>query len=390
MTQRKIDMQTFDLQVMLLKDRRRMAAYARAIRRAVRPGDVVLDLGSGSGILALLAAKAGARRVYAIEQDGIIHVAEALARENGVDNRVTFLRGNFESTPVPERADVCFTEHLSNTGLVERPLRWFLGARRRLLRPGARVIPRRHRLRLQPVTHPEAARARGIARAGGVRLETFAAMAFQRPLLALEPPRRALAPPRTAFALDFQTLRRPPFPMSARLGFRVSRPGRFDGFHGWCEAELVSGVVLSSRDTSGGWPWWIPFLLPARRPAAVRRGDRIRLEIGDDGAQGYRWSAEIRRGGRTVWREEAAPELADGTLLQEAAWRRGARPALSPAQWSDLEVARLCDGRRTVAEIADQARRRRLFRGSADDVRAEVKRVLGEFNCLHHGRSGIK
>lgn len=373
-------MRTLDLQVILLKDRRRVDAYARAIRKVVRPGDVVLDLGSGTGILSLLAARAGARKVYGIEQDGIVYVARALARENGLADRVTFIRGNFETTPVPERADVCFTEHLSNVGIIERPLRWFLGARRRLLRPGARVVPRALRVRLQPVTHPEVARVRRIGRRAGLRLDAFAAMAFQRPLLALEPPRRALAPARTAIRVDFQSLRRSPFPIASRLGFRVTRPGRFDGFFGWCEAVLAPGVAISAREGPGGWPWWSAFLLPARRPVRLRRGDRLRLEVTMHGALGYRWAARALRGGRPLWNEGGTPELGDEGMLREAAWARGERPQLTPHQAREAAVAALCDGRRTVAEVAALARRRGIMRGTAAAAREAVKRILADYN----------
>ena len=68
---------------LMASDGVRMSAYARAIERAVKPGSVVLDLGSGTGTCALLAARAGARHVYAIDFNPAIWVARDLAKENG-------------------------------------------------------------------------------------------------------------------------------------------------------------------------------------------------------------------------------------------------------------------------------------------------------------------
>src|SRR5690349_22020599 len=75
----------------LLDDRVRTDAFASAIARVVRPGDVVLDLGSGTGVLAILACRAGARRVFAVEQGHIADVAAMLVKDNGCADRVEVL-----------------------------------------------------------------------------------------------------------------------------------------------------------------------------------------------------------------------------------------------------------------------------------------------------------
>ncbi|HEX6912250.1 MAG TPA: 50S ribosomal protein L11 methyltransferase, partial [Longimicrobium sp.] len=87
-------------------DRVRMKAYAAAIARAVRPGDVVLDVGAGTGVFSLLACRAGARRVYAVEPADAIHTARELARENGFADRIDFIQGVSTAIGLPEKADV--------------------------------------------------------------------------------------------------------------------------------------------------------------------------------------------------------------------------------------------------------------------------------------------
>ena len=80
----------------MIADRVRMEAYAEALRQAVKPGSVVLDLGSGAGIFALLACRLGARHVYAIEPSDIIEVGREIAAANSCRGRITFLQQRSE------------------------------------------------------------------------------------------------------------------------------------------------------------------------------------------------------------------------------------------------------------------------------------------------------
>ena len=66
----------------MLNDRIRTEAFRDAIEKVVKPGDVVVDVGAGTGILSLFAARAGAARVYAIERSPTIEQAKAIARAN--------------------------------------------------------------------------------------------------------------------------------------------------------------------------------------------------------------------------------------------------------------------------------------------------------------------
>src|ERR1700751_2126019 len=94
----------------MFADRVRMDAYIAAIEKAVRPGDTVVDLGCGPGIFALLACKGGARRVYAIDVNGVIEFGRHLAAVNGVADRIHFLRGDSRQIHLPERADVVISD----------------------------------------------------------------------------------------------------------------------------------------------------------------------------------------------------------------------------------------------------------------------------------------
>jgi Ribosomal protein L11 methyltransferase (PrmA) len=121
----------------MLHDDRRTSDYIAALRQAVRPGDIVLDIGTGSGVLAIAAARAGARHVYAVEASDIADVAERVFAANGVQGRVTLIRGWSREIELPEPADLLVAEVIGNEPLEEEILETTLDARRRLLKPNA-------------------------------------------------------------------------------------------------------------------------------------------------------------------------------------------------------------------------------------------------------------
>ncbi|HEV2891385.1 MAG TPA: 50S ribosomal protein L11 methyltransferase [Frankiaceae bacterium] len=142
--------------IAILADRARKTAFTDAVRAAVRPGDVVLDLGTGCGVMAVAAAQAGARHVYAVEPSHMAKTARDVAAANGVADRVTVVEGWVHETTLPERADVLVTDIVGNEPLDMRILEVTRDARARLLKPDARLLPSRVRFSVRPVAVPRA------------------------------------------------------------------------------------------------------------------------------------------------------------------------------------------------------------------------------------------
>jgi len=178
----------------MLHDERRTGDYLEALAQAVRPGDVVLDIGTGSGVLAIAAARAGARRVYAVEASDIAEVAERVFAANGVQDRVELIAGWSRTIDLPEPADLLVSEIIGNEPFEEELLETTLDARRRLLKPGARMIPAALTLRVRPLLLPESeARQRALGRAALERWQGLYDIDFA-PLLAAAAPRPVNSP----------------------------------------------------------------------------------------------------------------------------------------------------------------------------------------------------
>lgn len=140
----------------MLDDVRRTGDYLAAIAAAVRPGDVVVDIGTGSGVLAVAAARAGARHVFAIEATDIAEVAEQVFAANGLQDRITVIPGWSTLIDLPEPADLLVSELIGSEPLEEAILETTLDARLRLLKPNARLIPHGLTLQARPLLIPEA------------------------------------------------------------------------------------------------------------------------------------------------------------------------------------------------------------------------------------------
>ena len=126
----------------MICDRVRTEAFRRAIDSVVRPGDVVLDVGAGSGILSMFAARAGAARVYAVERTTVAVMAQELAAANGFADVIEVIQGDMMDIELPERVDVIVSEWLGGFGIDEGMLPPVIAARERWLKPGGVMIPR--------------------------------------------------------------------------------------------------------------------------------------------------------------------------------------------------------------------------------------------------------
>ena len=143
----------------MLSDSVRVDAYHQGIHRNVNEGDVVLDLGTGTGLLAFMAAKAGASKVYAVEHSDFIDVAREIAKDNDIAN-IEFVQANSREFTPPEKVDVVLHEQMGDELFNENMLENLLDLRNRVLAPGGRILPARFQLFVEPVSFHESMRVR--------------------------------------------------------------------------------------------------------------------------------------------------------------------------------------------------------------------------------------
>lgn len=276
--------------VSMLDDRERTNRYLEAIRAVVRPGDVVVEVGTGTGVLSVAAAKAGAARVYAIEASAMGQVAREVFAANGVADRITLVEGMSTRVSLPERCDVLIAELIGKDPLEEGVLEFTRDAVARFLSPGGRLVPSHLAVFAHPVQLPDdvvrhwtftPAAVEEWGEAYGIRFDPLVAASRRSPWRMTLAPRRlsalpALAPPIRLVSSDLSRIEA--VGLEARATGEVSEDGEVHGVALSFAATLASGIVLDTDprayrpDNHWDYQFWG---LPA--PLAVRRGELLEV-----------------------------------------------------------------------------------------------------------------
>lgn len=127
----------------MLQDSVRTSTYQQAmVENAPDFKDkVVLDVGTGTGILAFFAIQAGAKKVYAVEASGMAKYARELVEANGMSDQIIVLKGKVEEVGIPEKVDIIISEPMGFLLVHERMLESYVIARNRFLKPGGLMMP---------------------------------------------------------------------------------------------------------------------------------------------------------------------------------------------------------------------------------------------------------
>ena len=282
-----------DYHLSMLLDTARIDSYRRAIDASVRPGDVVVDIGCGTGILSFMACEAGAARVYAIEGGPVIEAARELAADNGFADRIEFLSGWSLEVGIPERADVLITETLGNAGLDEGIVAWTTDARDRLLRPGATLLPERLRVWVAAAEAPDDHGLISDWKTLDLPYDYTAAhrRASRTLWFADLRPANLLGQPDLAADVDLLTTTNQTTTSQGLLG--VDRDGTLHGLACWFDSLLCPGVTVDNSPPREGSSWSQGFL-PLAQPIEVAAGDQLQWELSVS-ADGEHWTWQVDR-----------------------------------------------------------------------------------------------
>jgi tetratricopeptide (TPR) repeat protein len=269
----------------MLNDQARNDAFERAITKAARGRRLVLDIGTGSGLLAMMAARAGAERVVACEANTpLAQVAARIIARNGYADRITVVAKRSTQLAVgqdlPEPADLLISEILDAGLLGEGVIRSFRHACAALIAANAAMIPAGATVYGVLVECPELRRVNPIKEISGFDLGEFDI--FRNPVahgqitLAHEP-HRVLSEPFEIARFDFRHLPNEAAPLP--LTIQATADGTAQAVAFWFDLHLDDAITLSSAPGSDSkhWRQAVTFF---ERDRLVRQGETLPLTVG--------------------------------------------------------------------------------------------------------------
>lgn len=330
-------------------------AYARALSRVIGPETVVLDLGAGIGVHGLMAAKFGARRVYLVEQEDIIAIADENVRANGMQDVVSCIHGRIENVQLPERVDVIVSVLTGNFLLTEDLIPSLLYARDRFLKPGGTMIPSEATMSVVPVSAPAFHENEiacwsipahdidlGPARPYAANTVQFRNQDMQET--------RDLAEPVAVHALDFQSGAYTD--LNADVSVTITQSGMCHGWAGWFVMKL--GDQYLSTSPRAKRTHWSPAFLPLDPPVAVEEGEQVEFHLARAPFDDWAWKMKSRSGTQRHSTLFSMPMKA--STLQKASLDYV--PELTREGHAVAYVLSHCDGVATTKEIAQSLRQR--------------------------------
>jgi SAM-dependent methyltransferase len=343
----------------------RLDAYAAALRQAVTPDSIVLDVGAGTGIFALLACRYGARRVYAVEPDDAINLARTLAAANGYSDRLTCIQSLSTKVTLPERADVIISDLSGLLPLFERHIPAIIDARDRFLAPDGTLITQQDHMRAAIIEAPDAYRKLtqpwsdnylGLDLSAGWHL-----VANRLSSLPEKQQLKLLTRPSTLAVLDYRTIA--DSDMKGEVVWTMDQPGTGHGAAVWFDRIVADGIEISNEPSapeainvsSVYGTAFFPWPNPVDLEPADQVSFRMKADLVKDGYI-WRWETTIRTAERKqdIKAHFRQSSLYGHPLLLESLKKREAEyiPALNEDARIDLFILSKIDGQSSLRQIA--------------------------------------
>lgn len=305
--------------VRMVNDEPRADAYAAALRAVVQPGDRVVDLGCGFGFLSVVACRAGASHVDAVDVHPVIAFGARVAAANGCDDRITFHHVDARRLQLEPKADVLVGDLRGSLPLAGDHLQVLTTARRTLLRPGGRVVARRDTVWVAPCVASQTFHEVALAPRCASTCDVAPLQAHLRtvPYRTTVRPSDLLGAGSPWVSIDYEQVTS--LDADGTVALHVSRDGVLEAVALWFDTELAPAIGFSNAPGTAV-DSYRQTLLPLQRAVAVRAGDVLTLSLrARHTERGYVWHWRGSRDGTLLFDQNSLVEFVPDLSLMPPA-----------------------------------------------------------------------
>lgn len=347
------------------ENKTRVDAYAAALRESITEESVVLEIGTGIGFFALLAAKFGARHVYAVEPNASIQVGRELAAANGCEKRITFLEGLSTDIELPERADAIVSDIRGALPWLADHIPSIQDARQRHLRPGGVLIPGQDTVCAAIVDAPKHFARRAASwdkNEYGLNLDAVRKRTINTWGKGHVRPPQLLTQSQCWATLDYYTIE--DFDAQGELHWTIENGGTAHGISSWFETKLTSQVGFSNAPDHPHNPMYSQSFFPWQQPVDLAAGDRVTVQLRakrtSDNTYEWIWNTEVCTDEGQPKAQFNQSTFAGKVWSPEDLKRRLPTfvPKLNGAAEIDAAILQLMDGQRNQQAIGQEIARR--------------------------------
>lgn len=285
----------------MISDGVRMDAYARALRKVVKPGCVVLDIGTGTGVAAMLACQLGARRVYAIEPNDAIFVAQEIAAANGYGATIQFFQALSTEVTLPEPADVIVSDMRGILPFYRNHLVAIADARARHLARDGVMIPQSDTLWVAAVNAPQLYDSLTSPWSGktfGLDMSAARRLAINSFCRLKADAADIVSAAQSVGTIDYRAVES--FGFSGAADLPVAEAATANGLCVWFDSTLAEGVEMSNAPDRPRLIYGSAFF-PWLEPVHLEPGDVVRVALRADlvgGDYEWQWHTRVSAGDR--------------------------------------------------------------------------------------------
>jgi len=283
----------------LLQDSVRTDSFRKAILNEVKKDDIVLDVGSGTGVLSFFAYQAGAQKIYAIEEEQIIELAKTLAEKNKMDDKIVFIRENSRLVNLSERVDVIVSECIGYFAFGGNMISAVIDARDKFLKEDGVVIPQSISLFLVPIQsklHYDNMTFWNDTTLDGIKLSSVHALVSNNVYLTNIDRKSFISDPQKIFLIDFAN-DYPNEMFNITAEFPIKKPCHMHGLCGWFDVSLTKDVFFSTSPADKTTVWRQIFF-PLEKEILLTEGSHVSVHLelkrsDDDSCSCFNWNVEI-------------------------------------------------------------------------------------------------